>query len=115
MHQQLITGLLIRHELISNSIGAALPASWSRMKCLAQAHRCASMRPHLYDERGVRLIVPICGGNRLLSMTCTFSLAQVEPFDRALKTLEVDCMINGRRRDHGAERAYLEVIGTPPA
>ena len=43
------------------------------------------------------------GGN-----TC-LSFAQVEPFDRALKSLEVDCMINGRRRDHGAERAFLEV------
>ena len=40
------------------------------------------------------------------------SHAKVEPFDRALKTLEVDCMINGRRRDHGAERAFLEVIAS---
>lgn len=34
---------------------------------------------------------------------------QVEPFQRGLKELETDCMINGRRRDHGAERAFLEV------
>jgi hypothetical protein len=33
----------------------------------------------------------------------------VEPFGRALESLQVDCMINGRRRDHGADRAFLEV------
>eukprot|EP00850_Spirogloea_muscicola_P009345 SM000052S17737 [mRNA] locus=s52:428610:431364:+ [translate_table: standard] len=32
-------------------------------------------------------------------------LCKVEPFGRALK---VDAMINGRRRDHGQERAHLE-------
>lgn len=37
-------------------------------------------------------------------------ICKVEPFGRALKTLEVDAMINGRRRDHGAERAHLEVF-----
>lgn len=37
-------------------------------------------------------------------------ICKVEPFDRALNTLKVDAMINGRRRDHGAERANLEVI-----
>nr|CAD32963.1 phosphoadenosine-phosphosulphate reductase [Physcomitrium patens] len=37
-------------------------------------------------------------------------ICKVEPFSRALKTLEVDAMINGRRRDHGAERAHLEVF-----
>ncbi len=37
---------------------------------------------------------------------------QVEPFARALSQLRADVMINGRRRDHGAERAQLEV---PPA
>lgn len=35
--------------------------------------------------------------------------AQVEPFNRALNELQADVMINGRRRDHGAERAQLEV------
>jgi len=34
----------------------------------------------------------------------------VEPFNRALKTLQCDVMINGRRRDHGAERAHLELL-----
>ena len=34
-------------------------------------------------------------------------LCKVEPFARALSTLAVDCMVNGRRRDHGAERAGL--------
>eukprot|EP00271_Cylindrocystis_brebissonii_P011921 TRINITY_DN29944_c0_g1_i1.p1 TRINITY_DN29944_c0_g1~~TRINITY_DN29944_c0_g1_i1.p1 ORF type:complete len:351 (-),score=66.84 TRINITY_DN29944_c0_g1_i1:449-1420(-) len=37
-------------------------------------------------------------------------ICKVEPFGRALKTLEVDAMINGRRRDHGAERAHLGVF-----
>ena len=34
---------------------------------------------------------------------------QVEPFNRALKEQGADVMINGRRRDHGFERAFLEV------
>ncbi len=34
---------------------------------------------------------------------------QVEPFQRSLTDLNVDVMINGRRRDHGFERAHLEV------
>ncbi len=34
---------------------------------------------------------------------------QVEPFSRAMRTLQADVMINGRRRDHGFERAFLEV------
>ena len=34
---------------------------------------------------------------------------QVEPFNRALKEQMADVMINGRRRDHGFERAFLEV------
>lgn len=33
----------------------------------------------------------------------------MEPFSRALESLQVDCMINGRRRDHGFDRAFLEV------
>jgi 3'-phosphoadenosine 5'-phosphosulfate sulfotransferase (PAPS reductase)/FAD synthetase len=37
-------------------------------------------------------------------------ICKVEPFNRALETLNVDAMINGRRRDHGAERAHLEVV-----
>ncbi|BBN13532.1 hypothetical protein MPTK1_6g04280 [Marchantia polymorpha subsp. ruderalis] len=37
-------------------------------------------------------------------------ICKVEPFSRALKTLEVDAMVNGRRRDHGAERAHLEIF-----
>ena len=35
-------------------------------------------------------------------------LCKVEPFARSLSTLAVDVMLNGRRRDHGAERAQLE-------
>ena len=37
------------------------------------------------------------------------NVLQVEPFNRALSDLRADVMINGRRRDHGAERAHLEV------
>ncbi|GAQ87007.1 Phosphoadenosine phosphosulfate reductase [Klebsormidium nitens] len=37
-------------------------------------------------------------------------ICKVEPFGRALKTLKVDAMINGRRRDHGAERAHIELF-----
>ncbi|KAK9823415.1 hypothetical protein WJX72_002591 [[Myrmecia] bisecta] len=37
-------------------------------------------------------------------------ICKVEPFNRSLKTLDVDVMINGRRRDHGFERAHLEVF-----
>eukprot|EP00884_Botryococcus_braunii_P008817 jgi/Botrbrau1/17937/Bobra.50_1s0033.2 len=42
-------------------------------------------------------------------------ICKVEPFQRSLKELNVDAMINGRRRDHGAERAHLELFeeGTP--
>jgi phosphoadenosine phosphosulfate reductase len=34
---------------------------------------------------------------------------KVEPMNRALKEQDSDCWINGRRRDHGAERAALPV------
>lgn len=37
-------------------------------------------------------------------------ICKVEPFGRALKSLQVDAMVNGRRRDHGADRAHLEVF-----
>lgn len=36
-------------------------------------------------------------------------LCKVEPMNRALKEHNSDCWINGRRRDHGAERASLPV------
>ncbi|KAK9801365.1 hypothetical protein WJX73_000633 [Symbiochloris irregularis] len=35
-------------------------------------------------------------------------ICKVEPFNRSLQETETDVMINGRRRDHGAERAQLE-------
>ena len=35
--------------------------------------------------------------------------AKVEPLNRALSELEVDAWINGRRRDHGFDRAFLDV------
>ena len=40
-------------------------------------------------------------------------ICKVEPFGRALKELGVDAMINGRRRDHGAERAHLQLVDAP--
>ncbi|EIE26875.1 adenine nucleotide alpha hydrolases-like protein [Coccomyxa subellipsoidea C-169] len=42
-------------------------------------------------------------------------ICKVEPFQRSLQDLDVDVMINGRRRDHGFERAHLEVFegGSP--
>mmetsp|Transcript_40151 Transcript_40151/g.48654 ORF Transcript_40151/g.48654 Transcript_40151/m.48654 type:complete len:447 (+) Transcript_40151:64-1404(+) len=36
-------------------------------------------------------------------------LCKVEPFGRGLKTLNTQAMVNGRRRDHGAERAFIPV------
>ena len=36
-------------------------------------------------------------------------ICKVEPFSRALRELRADAMLNGRRRDHGAERAALEL------
>lgn len=42
-------------------------------------------------------------------------LCKVEPFQRALNELMVDCLINGRRRDHGYERAHLELFDAASA
>ena len=41
-------------------------------------------------------------------------ICKVEPFQRGLKTLNTDVMINGRRRDHGAERAYIDIAEVAP-
>eukprot|EP00310_Coccolithus_braarudii_P016865 CAMPEP_0183359800 /NCGR_PEP_ID=MMETSP0164_2-20130417/53296_1 /TAXON_ID=221442 /ORGANISM="Coccolithus pelagicus ssp braarudi, Strain PLY182g" /LENGTH=448 /DNA_ID=CAMNT_0025533997 /DNA_START=44 /DNA_END=1390 /DNA_ORIENTATION=+ len=41
-------------------------------------------------------------------------VCKVEPFQRGLKTLGADIMINGRRRDHGAERAYIDIAEIAP-
>lgn len=38
------------------------------------------------------------------------NLCKVEPFNRSLQELDVECLINGRRRDHGYERAHLEAF-----
>ena len=40
-------------------------------------------------------------------------ICKVEPFGRSLRELQVDAMINGRRRDHGAERAHLQLVDAP--
>lgn len=37
-------------------------------------------------------------------------VAKVEPFQRGLSTLETDAFINGRRRDHGFERAFIPLF-----
>jgi len=41
-------------------------------------------------------------------------VCKVEPFQRGLKTLNTDCMMNGRRRDHGDERAYIDLFENAP-
>lgn len=41
-------------------------------------------------------------------------VCKVEPFQRGLKTLKTEVMINGRRRDHGAERAYIDLFENAP-
>jgi len=41
-------------------------------------------------------------------------VCKVEPFQRGLKELNADIMINGRRRDHGAERAYIDIAEIAP-
>ena len=54
-----------------------------------------------------------CAHNLWVLLTRTLDAiaccVQVEPFQRSLNELDVDVMINGRRRDHGFERAQLEV------
>ena len=37
-------------------------------------------------------------------------VCKVEPFQRGLKTLETDCMINGRTRWQGFERAWIDQV-----
>jgi len=41
-------------------------------------------------------------------------VCKVEPFQRGLKTLNATVMVNGRRRDHGAERAYIDIAEVAP-
>jgi phosphoadenosine phosphosulfate reductase len=41
-------------------------------------------------------------------------VCKVEPFQRGLKTLSTDVMLNGRRRDHGDERAYIDLYENAP-
>merc|ERR1719454_1642449 len=41
-------------------------------------------------------------------------VCKVEPFQRGLKTLGTDIMINGRRRDYGNERAYIDIAEIAP-
>ena len=41
-------------------------------------------------------------------------LCKVEPFQRGLKTLNTDCMINGRTRWQGFERAYINLFENAP-
>ena len=39
-------------------------------------------------------------------------VCKVEPFQRGLKTLNTDCMINGRTRWQGFERAWIDQVRT---
>jgi len=41
-------------------------------------------------------------------------VCKVEPFQRGLKTLNTDCMINGRTRWQGFERAWIDVFENAP-
>eukprot|EP00520_Triparma_pacifica_P010216 CAMPEP_0118649486 /NCGR_PEP_ID=MMETSP0785-20121206/9729_1 /TAXON_ID=91992 /ORGANISM="Bolidomonas pacifica, Strain CCMP 1866" /LENGTH=433 /DNA_ID=CAMNT_0006541777 /DNA_START=230 /DNA_END=1531 /DNA_ORIENTATION=- len=41
-------------------------------------------------------------------------VCKVEPFQRGLKTLQTDCMINGRTRWQGFERAYIDQFENAP-
>jgi len=41
-------------------------------------------------------------------------VCKVEPFQRGLKTLSTDCMINGRTRWQGFERAYIDQFENAP-
>jgi phosphoadenosine phosphosulfate reductase len=41
-------------------------------------------------------------------------ICKVKPFQRGLKTLKTDIMINGRRRDHGNERAFIDMFENAP-
>jgi len=41
-------------------------------------------------------------------------VCKVEPFQRGLKTLNATVMINGRRRDHGEERAFIDIAEVAP-
>jgi phosphoadenylyl-sulfate reductase (thioredoxin) len=41
-------------------------------------------------------------------------VCKVEPFQRGLKTLETDVMINGRTRWQGAERAWIDMFENAP-
>ncbi|KAL7567899.1 hypothetical protein ACA910_019618 [Epithemia clementina (nom. ined.)] len=41
-------------------------------------------------------------------------VCKVEPFQRGLKTLKTDCMINGRTRWQGAERAWINLFENAP-
>jgi thiol-disulfide isomerase/thioredoxin len=50
----------------------------------------------------------VCLGS-LLSQVC-----KVEPFQRGLKTLNTDCMLNGRTRWQGFERAWIDQFENAP-
>jgi phosphoadenosine phosphosulfate reductase len=41
-------------------------------------------------------------------------ICKVKPFQRGLKSLQTDVMINGRRRDHGNERAFIDMFENAP-
>merc|ERR1712003_266203 len=60
-----------------------------------------------YDKKyGAR----ICGKN----IEQYDKVCKVEPFQRGLKTLKTDCMINGRTRWQGFERAWIDLFENAP-
>lgn len=83
-----------------------LASTRSSTRPLAHLHICPPLvRSPIQPARPL-------GYSSTCALACPFT--QVEPFQRGLKTLNADIMINGRRRDHGAERAYIDIAEIAP-
>lgn len=76
---------------------------------------CASPQVECHPNRSHCLLHRLSDILFSLRFSYCFPGLQVEPFQRGLRELQTDCMINGRRRDHGAERAFLEAWEASPA
>ena len=74
--------------VVATPVGAATKAEWNKV----YSSDLYMTNPDEYDQK-----------------------AKVEPLSRSLAELAADAWINGRRRDHGAERARLPVFeaGSP--
>ena len=105
---------------MSHSISSATAKEWEagRMSvfpdCSMVIHKCMNWQGHIIGDMlhctSVHNGCDVCAIEHKV-MLC---LLQVEPFQRSLKDMDVDVMINGRRRDHGFERAQLEVRHSLP-